>query len=624
MSSSYQSGGIGFARLREAVVYFRRALRNFNQLKSHNLHDTEEMLPNTAPVAAEDIQYRKADGSYNNIEYPQMGAAGTRFSRNVPLEYAWPEDESTILEPNPLLISEKLLARKEFKPAKSINLLAAAWVQFQAHDWFGHELGKESRRWEVEPAYDKDGSYLTGRSLSVERTRVDPPRLSDRGKPPAYVNTQVHWWDCSQIYGSDLKTTNKLRKRKEGKLKTIKQGGNELLPVGENGIDQTGVTDNWWLGLSLFHTLFTLEHNQICDQLQKKHPTWSDDKLFEHARLINAALMAKIHTLEWTPAMLDDDRIINGLRADWWGVSEKSNPVELIEVLSRTEGKPNLLPHRLYGTSTDHFGALYAMTEEFVAVYRMHPMLPDEVEFRSIDSPRAIASSIDFAEAVNEKARQHVENKSLADLFFSFGFSNPGAVTLHNYPQFLRNLKVTKARPGLVMSKGKDGAENIIDLGALDILRDRERGIPRYNQFRQLLGLAPFSDYIELTNGNQELADQLEQVYEPAGGIDRVDLMVGLFAEHLPEGFAFSSTAFQVFTLMAPRRLKGDRFYTTDYTPRVYTSAGMEWIEKNTLATVLRRNCPELAQVLINVNGEDGSEPNPFKPEVWRSILRSN
>jgi hypothetical protein len=99
--------------------------------------------------------------------------------------------------------------------------------------------------------------------------------------------------------------------------------------------------------------------------------------------------------------------------------------------------------------------------------------------------------------------------------------------------------------------------------------------------------------------------------------------MVGLFAEHLPEGFAFSRTAFQVFTLMAPRRLKSDRFYTTDYTPRVYTSAGMEWIEKNTLATVLRRNCPELAQVLINVNGEDGSEPNPFKPEVWRSILRS-
>ena len=33
----------------------------------------------------------------------------------------------------------------------------------------------------------------------------------------------------------------------------------------------------------------------------------------------------------------------------------------------------------------------------------------------------------------------------------------------------------------------------------------------------------------------------------------------------------FSETAFRVFILMASRRLKSDRFFTVDYTPRVYT-----------------------------------------------------
>ena len=38
-----------------------------------------------------------------------------------------------------------------------------------------------------------------------------------------------------------------------------------------------------------------------------------------------------------------------------------------------------------------------------------------------------------------------------------------------------------------------------------------------------------------------------------------------------PEGFAFSDTAFRVFVLMAPGRLKSDRFFTYDYRPEVYT-----------------------------------------------------
>ncbi len=36
----------------------------------------------------------------------------------------------------------------------------------------------------------------------------------------------------------------------------------------------------------MLHTLFTLEHNAICDALKKKHPEMSDDELFGTAQLV--------------------------------------------------------------------------------------------------------------------------------------------------------------------------------------------------------------------------------------------------------------------------------------------------------------------------------------------------
>ena len=51
-----------------------------------------------------------------------------------------------------------------------------------------------------------------------------------------------------------------------------------LLPVDpETGVHFSGFTDNWWIGLAMLHTLFTLEHNHICDLLARQHPTWNDD-----------------------------------------------------------------------------------------------------------------------------------------------------------------------------------------------------------------------------------------------------------------------------------------------------------------------------------------------------------
>jgi hypothetical protein len=190
--------------------------------------------------------------------------------------------------------------------------------------------------------------------------------------------------------------------------------------------------------------------------------------------------------------------------------------------------------------------------------------------------------------------RECFEQIPLADALYSFGIAHPGAITLHNYPRSLQHFN----RP--------DG--ELLDLASIDIVRTRERGVPRYNEFRRLFHLEAPKTFEELTGGDTALAAELERVY---GDVERVDLMIGLFAEPKPEGFGFSDTAFRVFILMASRRLEADRFFTDDYRPEVYTQAGIDWVESNSMRDVLLRHCPQLAPSLEGV-------ANPFAP--WKRV----
>jgi len=118
---------------------------------------------------------------------PQMGSAGARFGRNFPLENVFP-DESRLLTPNPRTVSRELLTRQAFQPATTLNLLAAAWLQFMVHDWLSHGKNDKDRMVEIPLADDDPWSQ---RPMLVARTRTDPaPTPADASRPPAYVNTK--------------------------------------------------------------------------------------------------------------------------------------------------------------------------------------------------------------------------------------------------------------------------------------------------------------------------------------------------------------------------------------------------------------------------------------------------
>ncbi len=74
-------------------------------------------------------------------------------------------------------------------------------------------------------------------------------------------------------------------------------------------------------------------------------------------------------------------------------------------------------------------------------------------------------------------------------------------------------------------------------------------------------------------------------------------------AEPLPEGMGFSDTAFRIFLLMASRRLKSDRFLSQDYRPEIYTKQGIDWVEENTMKSIISRHFPSVAFAMEGLDG---------------------
>jgi Animal haem peroxidase len=549
------------------------------RLRERNLYPldlekpTQKLLSEaTLPV---NISARRRDGRFNDRDQPLMGAACTPFGRN---SAAIPEQDP-VGEPRPEEISERLLKRDEFIPAPGLNLLAAAWVQFEVHDWFSH-LNDDNRTWAVG-------------DNEVPRLWQDPTTRS-----PTLVSTETHWWDGSQLYGTDPHFAADVR-ADDGLLKV----DDELFEAIERFVDRRpghacregkparGLA-NLWPGLGLMHNLFAKEHNAVCAMLEKKHPSWPAERRYQTARLVNSALMAKIHTLEWTPAVIAHPTTSLAIRATWWGL--------LGERLHRKLGRLSRgeLLSGIPGSATEHDGVPYSLTEDFVAVYRMHPLLPDEVTFARAGDGAEIGTweLKDLTMRRGELNRPRVFRHAVDDLdaFYSLGNAHAGAITLRNYPDFLRNLKRFD--------------DSKLDLAAVDILRSRECAIAPYNRFRRMFRLRPVQSWAELAGGNPMLAAEMRDVYR--GNFEAVDLMVGLFGERRPAGFAFSETAFRVFLLMAARRLRSDRFFTTDFRPEIYSPAGLEWVSTTTFSDMLLRHYPRLRRALRGVE-------NPFKP--WES-----
>jgi hypothetical protein len=110
----------------------------------------------------------------------------------------------------------------------------------------------------------------------------------------------------------------------------------------------------------------------------------------------------------------------------------------------------------------------------------------------------------------------------------SMGVQLAGALVNNNYPAAMLDMPIP--------------CEPVVDLGAIDLFRDRERGVPPYNTLRAELGLNRIRSFDDLTE-DAALAAKLRSLYgQHVDGSDRVedmDLLVGTLCEgHRPPASA--------------------------------------------------------------------------------------
>jgi hypothetical protein len=569
-----------------------------NALINRNLHDaytdtetSAQAFPRISKMACRghDFKFRTFDGRCNNLEQPEMGMLNYRFSRNVdPKVYTEDTSEARIMTPPPRTVSRELLSRKNgFKPVEIINLLGGSWIQFMIHDWVDHGLSNydDMRVMPLEP-HDplfnstRKENYVASRSIKNPHNRIADGKMmvgctfkaKSAQKVPVHESKTTSWWDASQIYGVTLEEQYSVRTMKGGKLK-IQQDG--LLPLNEDGIPIQGFNRNWWLGLELLHTVFVMEHNSVCDMLKLKYPMFDDETLFQTSRLVISALLAKIHTVEWTPAILQTEMQKRAMHLNWDG----RNILGWQHAFGMTRG-PTKLNNKPF-----------SLTEEFTSTYRMHSFMPDVFKFQTHGSS-ATKKDIPFEKTVFNEARNVLKENKVSDLLYSFGTSHPGSLSLNNMPNFMQDMTNTEG--------------DHVDLGTIDILRDRERGVPRYNAMRENIGLPRVKSIDELCGPNKEQAQKLKAVY--GDDIDQVDFLIGYLSESegntdklvIPRN-AFGETAFQIFILMASRRLAADRFFHEAFTADHYTKEGLDWVEKNSMSSVLLRHFPQFKNNLQGV-----------------------
>lgn len=527
------------------------------------------------PIPEPERTARSYDGSYNDLSDPDMGKTGTTFGRNLPPLYR----PDLFNEPNPVTVSKELLFRETFIPAKSLNVLAAAWIQFQVHDWVSHARLKPGENDVVVPLPPGEPSWISrpgGPAAAEMRISGNAElQLEDPNQASVlFANAVSHWWDGSEVYGHDINSANALREDIHGVKGARLRLVDGYLPVDLHGFAITGFNESWWLGLSAMHTLFVREHNAVCDALRAEYPCLNDERVYQTARLIVSALIAKIHTVEWTPAILATKALELGMNGNWSGAPADDPLTRLglwLTDAHALKGIPQTMP--------DHHAAPYSLTEEFVTVYRMHPLLPDDYQFFDHRDGSLIATR-NFTEIQGSKTDGVMRSTGLSNVLYSLGIAYSGALTLHNFPRTLQMFQ-------------HDG--EIVDLSVVDLVRTRRRGVPRYNDFRAGLHMPRIRRFEDLTP-DPESVRRLKAVYR--NDIDLVDTMVGLFAETPPTGFGISDTAFRIFLLMASRRLQSDRFLTVDFRPAIYTPLGMNWVERNNMTCVILRHCPHLAGLL--------------------------
>jgi hypothetical protein len=601
----------------------------------------------TTPGDSLTFANRTLDGNGNNLRHLEWGRAGTLYLRVAPTNYA-NGISSMATGPSMRYVSNRVFndVGQNIFSKKGVTQWGWVWGQFIDHD-FGlrDERPAENaaigfdRADPLEEFANDLGVIGFSRTPAAPGTGVSTPRQQ--------VNTLSSYIDASNVYGVDPTRLEWLRVGPvDGDLSNngarLMLTADDFLPrVGARGNPSTApamdlmgplvgtpnravvagdVRANENIALTALHTLFAREHNRIVSLL----PSWlSAEERFQIARREVGAEIEYITYTQFLPAL---------------GVA--------------------LEPYRGYDPTVNS-----GLSNEFAVVgYRAHSMIHGEFDTTVRATRYSDAELAAFAArgiVIERDGDQVTLEIPLAaafgspDLLQHLGlgpvFRSLSQRQYENDEQIdnaLRSVLFQIPKPGIADPSvcgapvvNPDCFSGVSDLGAIDIARGRDHGMPTYNDLRRAYGLAPKTSFVDVTGeatqrfpvdplinaqdpindpnildfvelrdadgnivapGSEDaeeevvigtrrttLAARLKAVY---GTVDRLDAFVGMVSERHVGGTEFGELQLAMWKKQFEATRDGDRFfYLNDPVLRLIDATfGID--PRHTLAEIVKLN----------------------------------
>lgn len=418
-----------------------------------------------------DFLFRQADGSNNNIMWPNVGAAGQPYARSVQ-----PRQMQPVARPDPGVVFDAIMARKQFTPHPSkISSVLFYLASIIIHDIF----------------------HTSHEDFSISETS-------------SYL-------DLAPLYGSSEDEQKAVRTLRDGKLKPDCFSDSRILGFPP--------------GVGVLLIMFNRFHNHVVENLAKidengrfsriRNPPGRpppadadalyDEALFQTGRLVTTGLYVNIILKDYVRTILNLNRVDS-----LWNLDPRSE-----------EGKA-LFGHKIPEATGNSVSA------EFNLVYRWHSCISQRDEQWTQDAYKALfgeqqhATLSDFLMALRKWAAQlpsdpqkrpfanleripelgqKYSDESLAEIWTASVKDVAGRFGANHVPEILRDVEI------------------------LGIIQARSWNLASLNEFRSYFKLQPYKKFEDI-NPDPAVVEQLRNLY---GDPDHVEIYPGILVESTKE-----------------------------------------------------------------------------------------
>ena len=468
-----------------------------------------------------EYKYRTADGSNNNIMYPNLGKAGSYYARTVT-----PQTLQLGVKPDPGLIFDTVFARREEarEHPSRISSMLFYLATIIIHDVFH----TDSR----DPSKVKTSSYL----------------------------------DLAPLYGSSIEDQTKIRTFKDGLLKPDTFSQNRVLGFPP--------------GVAAVLVCFNRYHNYIAMQLKTineggrfKIPASDndakglqtlDEDLFQTARLVTCGLYINCILIDYVRTILN----LNRSNSTW-----TLDPREDLSDVFGAEGTPSGIGNSVsveFNLLYRWHSAISKKDEEWSnELYQKlfgdnYTTITEQQLFRSLhgwleklgDDPAKW--TIDDGK-YQRNERGAFQDEDLANILSDATEDVAGAFGPRNVPIVMRLIET------------------------MGIKQARQWNVATLNEFRKFFKLAPHSTFDDITKDAQ-VAQSLKALYGHPDYVEMYPGLVAEDAKDPIEpgsGLCPGYTISRAILADAVALTRGDRFYTVDFTPANLTNWGFNQVKSD-------------------------------------------